>query len=577
MSRHHAGPIRLSCRFPDADPETARIATKAVIESYETIRREYELLTFGERESKLEELRDEYQRQRDERRRLALDRALNVAGTDDLQRVERQRLEELSRIGAEVAEAETALARLGTGQATADLIALEDPVLAQLQDELDGLQQVLETKLDYFTPEHREVKWIMSQIRAVETRIERRTEELVDSASNQAEPNTSAADALSNERAAIEVRLQDLDRLKREAESSLTRIARTRLDVLALQQEADEANDRFEDAERRLESLRVEKQAQIVGRVRLAQEPERPLQPSTDRRVPLAAMGLLGGGGTGVAAVAAFGLLFPRLRVAEDAASANGDFAMLGLIPTLPDVHAAGDDSYAQESFHFIRVLLDARTRAKCIVASVTSPSAGDGKTTIALNLARSFATAHRRVLLIDADLVGRGLTRTLGVEPNELGDATEIRLDQLVLPLEDEQFDFLPATDTDGAAATFCGQVLQRALETARERYDVILIDTGPILGSIEAAAVTPAVDQVLLVASRGQESRLLKMSVTRLRDLHAASVGVIFNRATSVDFSRSFGPGSSISRSRREGAASGLAPKARDQWDGRDRGSES
>ena len=553
----------------DGTAETARLAAKAVLDSYETIRREYELLTFGERERQLEDLRDEYQRQRDERSRLALDRALNVAGTEDLELAQRQRLERLSRIEADIANAEANLARFGSAEPLAVLLDAGDAQLVELQDDLDRLQRLLDTQLQYLTREHREVKWIIGEISVLEARIQQRTQELA-GAPEETNAQDEPVQPLDRERELARAALEDLERARQETQTSLERIARTRLDVLALQQEAAEANARFEDAERRLESLRVEKQSQIVGRVRVAQEPERPLQPTTDRRRPLAAAGFMAGGGAGVALVAAFGFFFPRLRVADDVATAESDFAMLGIIPTLPDHDDGGIEANFRDSFHFLRVMLDARTKSRSIVASVTSPSSGDGKTTVALNLARSFANARRRVLLIDADLVGRGMTRLFDVESVDVDHHGAHQLSEFVTRVGSEAFDFIPAADTETGAAGYCGQVLHGMLETAREQYDVVLIDTGPILGSIEAAAVTPAVDQVLLVASRGQESRLLKMSTTRLRELHARSVGVIFNRATSVDFERSFSPKSSVSRVPR-GQMASSAPRLADTPNGR------
>jgi predicted nucleic acid-binding Zn-ribbon protein len=59
-------------------------------------------------------------------------------------------------------------------------------------------------------------------------------------------------------RAELEARIEDLQQNREDARRQLERIARTRLEVVAYQQEAEQANSRLEDAERRLEALRVE-------------------------------------------------------------------------------------------------------------------------------------------------------------------------------------------------------------------------------------------------------------------------------------------------------------------------------
>jgi len=539
----------------DHDPSLARAAAKSIIESYEAIRSEYEATTFGQREQNLERLRDEYLKARDDNRRLALDRALSIAGVEDLQAAQQAKLEELTKIEDQIAEVRAGLRALEMGT-EAPVLLPEDPELAALQRERMALQRTLDTMLQRFTPEHRECKRLTADLRATDALIESREAELRGLVGE--EPAQAGADR----RETLRARLSDLEKLRSEAETQIRNIARARLDVLAVQQRADEAHQRFEDAERRLESLRVEKQSQIVGRVRVAQEPERPLRPSTDRRNQLAALGLLMGACAGAGLVAGFGLVFPRLRVADDVSSSARDFALLGMVPEFKETEEHTSNVDIRDSLHFIRVMLDARTPAGCLVAGITSPSSGDGKTTISLLLARSFAMTKRRVLLIDADLVGRGLSRMLNIEPRDQASGPEPSLDDLIVPIEGGRIHFVPASKAESASDSFCRHVLQRLLRHARAEYDVVLLDTGPILGSIEAAAMVPVVDQMLLVAARGLESRLLRMATQRLRDLGASSVGIVFNKAETVDFIRSFSPVSSVSRRHSDRAYASVLP---------------
>lgn len=526
----------------DPDPEAARVAAKAILDSYEAIRREIEVTTFGSREQNLERLRENYRRERDDKRRMAIDRALAVAGTEDLQQAQRTRVEELNRLDQEITQTRERLLVVRGERAPIRPMTPDDPTLAMMQRERQQLERVLETLLQRFTPEHRECRRILAEIKALDGMIAGREAEFA--------PVVASESGESPEVGMLQNRLQDLQRLRTELDEKIKDLARRRLDIITLQQEAEEANSRFEDAERRLESLRVEKQAQIVGRIRVAQEPDRPLQPSTDRRLPVAAAGFLGSGALGVALVAGFGLFFPRLRVADDVTSTARDLALLGMIPEFAGQGEQESDANLWDSFHFLRVMLDARGRGGTLMAGITSPTSGDGKTTISLLLARSFAMTKRRVLLIDADLVGRGLSRMLEIDPADEDRGEEPTLDQLVVPIDGGRLDFLPASKSESASEGYCRHLVQRLLRVARERYDVVLLDTGPILGSIEAAAMVPAVDQMLLVVPRGLESRLLKMSTDRLRDLNARSIGLVFNRATNVDFNRSFAPTSSVSQ---------------------------
>ncbi len=72
-------------------------------------------------------------------------------------------------------------------------------------------------------------------------------------------------------------------------------------------------------------------------------------------------------------------------------------------------------------------------------------------------------------------------------------------------------------------------------------KHFDVILIDSGPILGSIEATPACAAADGVVLTVSRGQQRPLVEKAMQHLRSIGAKFAGVVFNRAQARDFERS------------------------------------
>jgi Mrp family chromosome partitioning ATPase len=73
----------------------------------------------------------------------------------------------------------------------------------------------------------------------------------------------------------------------------------------------------------------------------------------------------------------------------------------------------------------------------------------------------------------------------------------------------------------------------IRRMLDQASEKFDVVLVDTGPILGSIEAAVVAPEVSGVVMTVSRGEQRPLAIRSMDYLFSLGARVSGVVFNRA--------------------------------------------
>ena len=76
-----------------------------------------------------------------------------------------------------------------------------------------------------------------------------------------------------------------------------------------------------------------------------------------------------------------------------------------------------------------------------------------------------------------------------------------------------------------------------------------MILVDTGPVPGSIEASMVAAEADEVILVVSRGEHRQPVQHSVDYLHSIGARLAGVVFNRARPHDMQRS-GYSSEVSR---------------------------
>ena len=77
--------------------------------------------------------------------------------------------------------------------------------------------------------------------------------------------------------------------------------------------------------------------------------------------------------------------------------------------------------------------------------------------------------------------------------------------------------------------------------LKDARRYFHVILVDSGPILGSLEAAVLASQVDGSILTISRGQDRTLVRNAMQRLRSLRTSTTGFVYNRAKSQDFQSS------------------------------------
>jgi Mrp family chromosome partitioning ATPase/uncharacterized protein involved in exopolysaccharide biosynthesis len=81
----------------------------------------------------------------------------------------------------------------------------------------------------------------------------------------------------------------------------------------------------------------------------------------------------------------------------------------------------------------------------------------------------------------------------------------------------------------------------VERLVAAACADYDTVLIDTGPVLGSIEAAFVCAASKEVLVVVARGERRPLVDDAIGRVARVGANVAGVVFNKATGADVARS------------------------------------
>jgi tyrosine-protein kinase Etk/Wzc len=144
----------------------------------------------------------------------------------------------------------------------------------------------------------------------------------------------------------------------------------------------------------------------------------------------------------------------------------------------------------------------------------VTSASAGDGKTTTVANLGVAFAQQGMRVLLIDCDFRRPGLHPLFGV-PREPGLAQlllgEATVEQVVRRTSTERLSVIPAGRYGAPSATdvLGGGVVATLLDALAEEFDLVILDTPPVLVTANAAILSTQVDGVLMVVRAGQTDR--------------------------------------------------------------------
>jgi capsular exopolysaccharide synthesis family protein len=196
-------------------------------------------------------------------------------------------------------------------------------------------------------------------------------------------------------------------------------------------------------------------------------------------------------------------------------------------------------DSPRAEAFRSVRTNLqfaDVDRPPRVIV--VTSPMAGDGKSTSACNIALTLALNASRVLLIEADLRrplacdylgldnGVGLTQVL---------AGQLDIEGAIVPWGRGLLDVLPCGALPPNPSELLGSRQMGALlEELRRRYDFIVIDSAPLLPVTDAAVLTTLADGALIVIKHGATTwEQLERSTQSLSVVNAHLIGTVLNFA--------------------------------------------
>jgi succinoglycan biosynthesis transport protein ExoP len=175
-------------------------------------------------------------------------------------------------------------------------------------------------------------------------------------------------------------------------------------------------------------------------------------------------------------------------------------------------------------------------------VIQVSSPAAGDGKSTLALNLAISLAMSGKRTILIESDFRRPKVHKLTGVD-NKRGVVDVLRGDA-------EVADAVQTTSVDSFFVMPCGsrpkdpaELLSRPeyeqlLEVLRQQYDYVIVDTPPVLAVTDPTSVAPRVDGVLIAMRLSRHTRDLgRRTLEQLRDVGATVSGIVINGVEESD----------------------------------------
>lgn len=309
-------------------------------------------------------------------------------------------------------------------------------------------------------------------------------------------------------------------------------------DIASSQAELSRLSDRLRELDREAESIRK-------GRIQIVEGASRRGSPESDKRLPLAVVGGLGGFVCSFGAFFVLGSIDPRAYRVSQLQRDSKAGRWLGVVPDMTDV---GADPMARElttnCVHRIRNKIESRRQdtGTGYAIMMTSAFQGDGKTTVAVALALSYAESGHRTILVDCDFIGRALSHQFK-HLHSPGICEVLRRGAIDGEIVDigAQLSLLPV----GCDRTFNASNLQiaslrRLLRTLRDRFDIVIVDSGPITASVEAIPIASSCDGAILTIRRGRSRSRLPESVRELTEAGIDYLGLVLNYADAEDCRR-------------------------------------
>jgi polysaccharide biosynthesis transport protein len=282
--------------------------------------------------------------------------------------------------------------------------------------------------------------------------------------------------------------------------------------------------------------------------VRVSNYPDIPLDPSEPRPLLYISLSWVLAILIGMGLSVLLEVVDTRVRSPADVVRQLG-VPLLGTIPDLTEDERLSLDAnlgiVGQESPHSLLAEAYRQCRTNLLFASdhpiksllVTSPNPGDGKSTVAANLAISMARSGSRVVLVEANFRRPAIAQMFDV-PDTIGLSNVLvglnGIDDAVQGTRIGNLDVLTSGPFPPSPAELLGSVNMRQLvQTLMQRYDQVVIDSAPMLVVADNYLLAEMVDGVIMVFHAGQSTRGMASRAARQTVmLRARLLGGVLNR---------------------------------------------
>jgi len=275
----------------------------------------------------------------------------------------------------------------------------------------------------------------------------------------------------------------------------------------------------------------------VVEQIEKAVAPKKPVRP-----IPLLYTALAGLVGLFVSAGAILLIDYfdDTLKSSQKIQEALG-MPVIGEIPEVNAIHRIGKLSPAKKNSLLLNALGILRININRLVTQktsrtilITSPAQGDGKTTIATNLAKAFVQSGKKVALLDADLSNPVLHSRFEVD-NQKGliDILSANLDWQEVARDVNGITLITSGGlSQSPAALLESEKMTQLLKQIQKEVDVIILD-GPPLFTLDSQILVSKVGSTLLVVRQGSTiTTVARAMLDQLKLMNANVLGVVLNR---------------------------------------------
>jgi len=423
-----------------------------------------------------------------------------------------------------------------------------DPVMIVLAQQLAFLESELAGQRAKFGDNHKAVLRTQEQVEKIKSERRVRQSEIAEQVRQANLKN--AQDQLT----VLLGRNKELTLLRQEAQAQKKELDLARVQYAQRMAIRDERKQTLDEIKAMIESYRIIREDPETPKVQRVVPAQRPLEVSSPKWEFYFPGGTILGLISGIGLALALELLNDLVRTPRDVAR----FLRIPLLSVVPD--AAEDEQVRDiEPCHIVRkapysVISESYRRCRTNIKMsgsdgsmrtllVSSGAAGDGKTSVAVNLAASFVAENKKVLLIDANFRRPGLETifTMQKAEDQQVKQSEFGLSSLLMGLCSYE-DAKRSNVIEGLDIIFSGPLpsnptellgsyrMEQLIKDRRKNYDYIIVDGPPVLLVSDAKVLAKIVDGTVLVFNAASTRRgAAQRTIREIKAVDATIVGCV------------------------------------------------